>query len=892
MNPGTKTEGVLRPGQVCFAGAGPGAPDLLTVRCCRAIAEADVIVYAGSLVAPEVLSGAPAGCRLVDSAGLDLPSIVEVLITAARQGLRVLRLHTGDPALYGAVAEQMALLDQAGIPYEMIPGVSAVFAAAASLRTELTLPEVSQTLILSRRAGRTPMPEGEALAGLAAHRATLALYLSVGDLAGVVADLRAGGYPSGTPAAVVYRASWPDEQVVTGTLATIAEQVRQAGIGRQAVILVGPALDRAGAPGSRLYAPDFSHGFRNAESSAAVEPKPVSDAPFFSGRVAVYALTAAGCGLALRLGAARGWDVFPSRSRLEETPAAPVRVFPFEPGDLGALIAENWGRYDGHLLIMAAGIAMRKIAPLLADKGRDPAVVVCDEQGRYAVSLVAGHLGGANRLARVVAKVCGGQAVVSTATDVQGLPAFDDFAARHGLEILNQEGIKVLNSLLLAGRPIAWIDPHGRIPAEFRECGQVVAATGLDALPPGIAAAVLTGEAPGTGKPGLPLLRLRPLPLVVGVGCRRGTPAAEILAAVDQVLADHGLEPERVTTLSSIDLKADEPGLHEAAAAHSWQTAFFPAGELTQEPVPTPSDFVRSVTGSPSVAEAAALAAGKGRLLVPKQIRGPVTLAVACLQPSPGVRAGRLAVVGIGAGTLEGMTRQAVEALRTAEVVVGYRDYCERIAPLTAGKRVVASGMGEEIGRCDTALDLAMAGRVVALVCSGDAGIYGMAGLVFERIEARRLAFDAVRVVPGVTAASLAAAAAGAPLMNDFAVLSLSDLLTDRAVVLRRVEGIARSGLACVLYNPASHRRRDLLDLAVACFLRERGDRTLAALVTDAGRSGEAVRIARLADLPLDEVSMSSVLIIAGAGARCIGKWLVEPRGYATKAGFRPGDGP
>ncbi len=886
---------VIKPGWVTFAGAGPGAPDLLTVRCRDAIAEADIIVYAGSLVNPKVLQNAAPGCSLHDSAGMDLPTIADLLISAARQGQRVLRLHTGDPSVYGAIAEQMEKLDRADIPYEVIPGVSAVFAAAAAVKTELTLPEVSQTLILTRRAGRTPIPKGEELESLAAHSATLALYLSISDMEGVTADLLRGGYPPQTPAVVVYRASWPDELVISGTLETIVEQIRHSGINRQAVILVGPSLNRKDAEPSRLYNPAFSHGYRASEENTSLPtsslPSPVKTTPF-CGRMAVYALTEVGGRLGKNIATAFNWDIFLSLRHCNPNGSDRNNIFPFDPTELAALIRENWSCYDGHLFIMASGIVVRKIAPFLSDKTQDPAVVVCDEKGRHVVSLVGGHIAGANRLATQVAEFLGGEAVISTATDIQGLQAFDNFAATRGMEILNPENIKKLNTLLLENREIAWIDPQPRVPEVFQKCENIVAFSSLETLPQGFAGAVVLSPSTPVKISALPVLYLRPLPLTVGIGCKRGTPAEEILAAIDQTLKTHELDRERVNVLASIELKKDESGLLEAAAARDWQTVFYGAKELEDIPVPTPSPFVRNTTGSPSVAEAAAIASSDGRLLVPKQKQGSVTVAVATLTaPSCGGKerkaTGSLQVVGIGPGTLEGMTRQAFDAIRCADIIVGYTAYCEQIAPLIPGKKLITSGMREEIPRCDRALDLALAGHSVALVCSGDAGVYGMAGLLFERIEARSLDFNAVRVIPGVTAASLAASAVGAPLMNDFAVLSLSDLLTERETILRRLEHIARSGMACALYNPRSKSRQDLIITALDCFRRERGNDTIAAIVTHAGRDGESVWTGSLADLPIEKINMSSVVLIGGEEARLIGRWMVEPRGYKKKAAFQ-----
>ncbi len=261
-------ESMLKAGQVLFVGAGPGDPELITVKGLKALQQAEVVVYAGSLVNPALLAECPAGCQIHDSAPLNLDQVLEILIAGCRSEKRVVRLHTGDPCLYGAIQEQMEALDAVGIDYAVIPGVTATFAAAASLKQELTLPGVSQTLTLTRLAGRTPVPEKEQLRRLAANGGTLCLYLSVGMMDSLVAELLAGGeFSAQTPVAVVYRASWPDEKTVEGTLADIAAKVAQAGITRQALILVGEVLNARshGVPEkSKLYDPSFAHGYRKA----------------------------------------------------------------------------------------------------------------------------------------------------------------------------------------------------------------------------------------------------------------------------------------------------------------------------------------------------------------------------------------------------------------------------------------------------------------------------------------------------------------------------------------------------------------------------------------------------------------------------------------------------
>ncbi|MFQ5465247.1 MAG: precorrin-4 C(11)-methyltransferase [Thermodesulfobacteriota bacterium] len=249
-------------GRVYFVGAGPGDPELVTVKGARLLAEADVVVYAGSLVKETVIRRfCREGVAARDSASMTLDEIVGVMAEGVLAGHVVVRLQTGDPSLYGAMAEQIEALGRRGLDVEVVPGVSSAFASAAALKTGLTVPEGTQTVIFTRVAGRTPVPDSESLASLASHGATLCIFLSVGMIEKVTEGLSAGYGPE-TPVAVVYRASWKDELVVRGTLSDIAGRVREAGITRHAMIIVGPALAGGGGKKSRLYDGDFSHGFR------------------------------------------------------------------------------------------------------------------------------------------------------------------------------------------------------------------------------------------------------------------------------------------------------------------------------------------------------------------------------------------------------------------------------------------------------------------------------------------------------------------------------------------------------------------------------------------------------------------------------------------------------
>ena len=244
-----------------FIGAGPGAADLITVRGARLLGEADVIIYAGSLVNPALLDYKKEGCAVYDSAGMTLEEVLSVMEETEQAGKTTVRLHTGDPSLYGAIREQMDALDEKGIAYDVTPGVSSFSGAAAALQAEYTLPEVSQSVIITRMAGRTPVPEGEKLSKMASHGCTMVLFLSTGLLEEVEKELMEGGYSPDTPAAIVYKATWPEEKVYRCTVSTLAQPARDNHVTKTALITVGGFLGKD-YERSKLYDPTFTHGCR------------------------------------------------------------------------------------------------------------------------------------------------------------------------------------------------------------------------------------------------------------------------------------------------------------------------------------------------------------------------------------------------------------------------------------------------------------------------------------------------------------------------------------------------------------------------------------------------------------------------------------------------------
>ena len=612
-----------REGAVYLVGAGPGDPALLTLRAQELIAGADVILYAGSLVNPAVLAHARPDAAVYDSAGMKLGEQIALMRTAVERGKRVVRLHTGDPSIYGAILEQMRELDQLGIACQVVPGVSSAFAAAAALGIELTVPEVTQTVILTRLGGQTPVPEREELRRLAAHRTSLVVFLSVGMLDRVVEELRAAGYADDTPIAVVSRASWPDEQVVRGCLADIAQRVLAAEITHQALIVVSPALSAGTGPAAS------SHLYSTA-----------LDAPPRRPGAAIVTLTRQGTRTGARLLRQLPDAVLylPARFAGElDGDQAGERV-PYTTSVRQALQAA-FRQHTALVCIMASGIAVRELAPLLKSKHADPGVVVVDEQGRFAISLLAGHKGGANRLAEQVAGLLGGQAVLTTASDGQGLPALDLLGREQGWRVQRARCMAGLSAALVNGDPVGvvqdagdagwWSDPAPANLSRHEALAQLVQAAPRAALiitcrrvPPEVFQAVPCSVV------------YNPPCLAVGVGCNRGTPAREILEAIEGTLDAAGLEPRSICRVATVVDKAGEAGLIEACAARGWPLKTFSHEEIAaRSDLPNPSPWAQRALGVPGVAEPTALlAAGARRLLVEKRKFPNVTVAVALVE--------------------------------------------------------------------------------------------------------------------------------------------------------------------------------------------------------------------------------------------------------------------
>ncbi|MEV5954648.1 precorrin-3B C(17)-methyltransferase [Streptomyces sp. NPDC051987] len=555
--------------------------------------------------------------------------------------------------------------------------------------------------------------------------------------------------------------------------------------------------------------------------------------------IGLISATAAGAAARDRLAAA-----WPDRTRVYDGPVKDA-------------VRSAFAECEQLVCFLATGAVVRLIAPLLGGKATDPGVVCVDEGGRFAVSLVGGHGGGANELAVEVGEALAAQPVVTTATDAVGLPGLDTL----GLPV--EGSVAAVSRALLDGEPVAL---RAELPWPLPP---------LPLAEEGAHAVRVTDRAV---EPAGNEVLVRPPSLVVGVGAARDVPADEVLGLVEEALRDAGLSPRSIAELATVDAKAEEPGIVAAARRLGVPLVTYPAEELAAVPVPHPSNAPLAAVGTPSVAEAAALVRG-GELLVPKRKSrrpdGRPAMATCAVVRRPA--RGRLAVVGLGPGARDLLTPRARTELRRAAVLVGLDQYVDQIRDLLRpGTRILESGLGAEEERARTAVAEARAGHAVALIGSGDAGVYAMASPALAE------ASDDIDVigVPGVTAALAAGAVLGAPLGHDHVSISLSDLHTPWEVIERRVRAAAEADIVVTFYNPRSRGRDWQLPKALAILAGHREPTTPVGVVRNASRPDESSRLTTLGELDPAWVDMMTVVTVGNTATRNIAGRMVTPRGY------------
>ena len=550
--------------------------------------------------------------------------------------------------------------------------------------------------------------------------------------------------------------------------------------------------------------------------------------------------------------------------------------------DLGVWTGERFADSDALVFIGATGIAVRAIAPHVRDKFSDPAVVSVDEAGQFAVPMLSGHVGGANDLAREVAAAIGARAVVSTATDVNGLFAVDEWARKQGLALVERQIAKEVSACLLDGGTVGFasdIAVEGALPSGVEE--------GPHEL--GIKVGLDTADCPFAHT-----LHLVPRVVTVGVGCKRGTDATALEAFVRGALGNARVSPAAVARVASIDVKRDEEAVLALARALGCEPVFYSAEQLAAvEGIFASSDFVRAAVGVDNVCERAAVAGG-ARLIGGKEAHEGMTVALGQDEASVRFDGGAdgaaqtaddrvLLVVGIGPGGGSDLTRRAYEALESCDVIVGYTVYTDLLEKEFPDKEMLTTPMRREVERCKIALEHAQAGERVAMVCSGDPGVYGMAGLCYE-LAGEYPSVD-IEVIPGISAAFGGAAVLGAPLMHDFAVISLSDLMTPWEKIAKRLELAAEADFVICLCNPSSKQRADYLQRACDILLRHKPASTVCGTVRNIGREGEESHVLTLGELRNTNVDMFTTVYIGNEQTMQLGGFMVTPRGYLQREG-------
>ena len=547
-----------------------------------------------------------------------------------------------------------------------------------------------------------------------------------------------------------------------------------------------------------------------------------------------------------------------------------------EEAPLEVLVKQAFSSADALIFWCAAGIAVRSIAPYLSHKSKDPAVLVLDEKGTHCISLLSGHMGGANALTRTVSELCGAEPVITTGTDTEHRFSVDEFARCNGFVVTDWEKAKRISADVLAGKTLkiaGLLEKEQYCPVE----GMEEHAWTAGELPDDADVWITSRQLPVPAQ----VLQLIPKDLTIGIGCRRGTNCSALQTALARFLEQTGLDARGICRITSIDRKKEEQGLIDLAAELKVPFVTYTSEELLQAPGEYPSsEFVREITGVDNVCQRSAmLGAGDGAIcLAEKTVVDGITMAAACggSGKSSGSR-GMVCAVGIGPGDRTQMTAQAMEVLRRADLIVGYKTYVDQIRPVFPDKEYAVSGMRQEISRIREALEEAAKGKTVAVISSGDASVYGMGGLLWELSEQ----YDVdVECVAGITAALSGGAVLGAPLGHDFTCISLSDLLTPWDLIRRRLELAAEGDFVIALYNPSSRTRQHRYEEACRIILEHRHSDTVCGWCRNIGRQGEEWKVCTLKELQQQPVDMLTTVFIGNSRTRVIRGRMVTPRGY------------
>ncbi|MDB9525445.1 precorrin-3B C(17)-methyltransferase [Oscillatoria sp. CS-180] len=586
-------------------------------------------------------------------------------------------------------------------------------------------------------------------------------------------------------------------------------------------------------------------------------------------------------------------------------------------GALNVILPNLWLSHDGLIFGLATGAVVRLIAPLLQDKATDPAVVVVDEAGKFVISLCGGHQGGGDRLTQTISHCLNAAPILTGAVNRSALPGVDVLGQPFGWHKGSGDWTGVA-AAIARSEPVQVIQEAGsdlwqhQLPSDHSlQLGWPEISSSPPEQPSPQAriwiSPIRRRFAPHSN---MPKVQWHPRVLWVGIGCERGTSQALMEDAIASTFQSRHLATEAIAGIATLDIKGDEIGLQQLCRDHNWPIRYFSAEDLRVVPVPRPSGAVQQAVGTPSVAEAAAtlaalqssallnlsdkndLSSSEPLLCTAKQIfrqpnqRGAVTLAIAQAEREFTDRIGHLSLVGIGPGSLSQITPAAKAAISQADAVIGYGLYIDLIRPLFRPGQIVESmPITQEQQRAERAIALADWGLNVAVISSGDCGIYGMAGLVLETLQARNWngRQPTVETLPGISALQAAAARIGAPLMHDFCAISLSDLLTPWTVIEKRLHAAATADFVVALYNPRSQKRIEQIAIAQRIFAQHRQPNTPVAIVRSVYRPEEAIVLTTVTDMLSYPIDMLTTVIIGNRSTRIYGNTVITPRGYGVE---------
>ncbi|MFN3504694.1 MAG: precorrin-3B C(17)-methyltransferase [Caldimicrobium sp.] len=532
----------------------------------------------------------------------------------------------------------------------------------------------------------------------------------------------------------------------------------------------------------------------------------------------------------------------------------------------------NYWKEDALLIfIMALGIVARICAPYISKKGEDPGVIVIDEAASNVIPYLGGHYAHSNKIALEIAQFLGAHSCITTASDLQGLPAIDLWIKKEGFALKNPNLLPhFMSKLNLYGKLKIWVDEDvdNYLTINLLPCLHRV--ENIDE-----ADVIITFK-------NLPMdekLVLIPKKIWAGIGFHERLTTEELEEKFIYSLQKFGYDLLSLKGIATIKKKSNYLPLTNFALKHNIKLLGIETDKLSEIKTLSSSENVKSRFGISSVSEASAIYASRGKLIIPKQIYEDFTLALAVEQD----RAfGKLYVVGIGPGNLEYLTIKALKVLTSVEAVVGYRSYLRQIEPLLSGKEVYAFSMTEELKRVKKAVELTLMGKDTALVSGGDPGIYGMSGLLLEYLHNQGITLD-IEIIPGISALNMGNALLGAPLANDFAVISLSDRLMPWEKIVERLSILAKSDIPIVIYNPTSKTRKKQFEDALSILKKYRPLNTYVAIINSASREDERIYITTLESVDEEQVNMQSLLIVGSCAVKKIGSYLVAERGYERK---------